>query len=257
MKSIVRLLSVATSAGIASIILTSQAVADTLILQGSTTFTRLIIQPHKTAIQNKSGHELSIFPNKSVPGMIALMEGRAHMAMISAPIATEIVKLKQALGAADYSKLKTFEILRTRVAFVVHPSNPVRQTSIGLLRKIFAGEISNWSALRGNDAPIRTVIVGGGGGVTSTVETELLDGRPAVGVNAIQVRTPLQLITVVEQEPHALGAAQLSLVKQKSLPELTTEKPIEQILSLVTLGEPTAAMRAVIDAARHAAAITM
>jgi hypothetical protein len=36
------------------------------------------------------------------------------------------------------------------------------------------------------------------------------------------------------------------------LPEIVTEKPVEQTLSLITLGEPTAAMKAVIDAARAA-----
>ena len=57
---------------------------------------------------------------------------------------------------------------------------------------------------------------------------------------------------VVEQEPNALGFAQLSLAKQKGLPEIVTETPIEQSLSLITLGEPTPAMKAVIDAARAA-----
>ena len=54
-----------------------------------------------------------------------------------------------------------------------------------------------------------------------------------------------------------MGIAQLSLAKQKGLPEIATEKPVEQSLSLITLGEPTAAMKAVIDAARAAVEKTM
>jgi phosphate transport system substrate-binding protein len=61
------------------------------------------------------------------------------------------------------------------------------------------------------------------------------------------------LVQVVEQEPGAIGFAQLALTKQRGLPELVTEQPIEQTLSLVTLGDPTAAMDAVIQATRRAA----
>jgi hypothetical protein len=55
---------------------------------------------------------------------------------------------------------------------------------------------------------------------------------------------------VTEQEPGVLGFAQLALAKQRGIPTLATERPIEQTLSLVTLGEPTPAMKSVIDATR-------
>ena len=92
---------------------------------------------------------------------------------------------------------------------------------------------------------------------STTVESELLDGKPIHGPNIIYVRTALQLTGIVEQEPNALGIAQLSLAKQKGLPEIVTERPVEQTLSLITLGEPTPAMKAVIDAARAAVEKTM
>jgi hypothetical protein len=39
-------------------------------------------------------------------------------------------------------------------------------------------------------------------------------------------------------------------LKQRELPELATDKPIEQILSLVTFGDPPRAMQSVIDTAK-------
>jgi hypothetical protein len=75
--------------------------------------------------------------------------------------------------------------------------------------------------------------------------------------NIIYVRTALQLTGIVEQEPNAIGMAQLSLAKQKGLPEIVTEKPVEQTLSLITLGEPTPAMKSVIEATRTAAGMAM
>ena len=64
----------------------SQAVADPLILHGSTTFNRRVMEPHEAAIESKSGQEITVIPNRTMLGIIALMEGRAHMAMTSASL---------------------------------------------------------------------------------------------------------------------------------------------------------------------------
>ena len=234
-----------------------QAFADPLILQGSTTFNRRIMEPYEAAIEAKSGQDITVIPNRTMLGLIALMEGRAHMAMISASLESEIVKMKRAMPGLDYDRLKEFEIASTRVAFVVNAANTVRQASLHQIKKILTGQIANWSELGGSNAPIRIVIVGGGGGVVTTIESELLNGQPVRAPNIIYVRTALQLTGIVEQEPNAVGMAQLSLARQKGLPEIVTEKPVEQTLSLITLGEPTPAMKSVIDAARTAAGMAM
>ena len=234
----------------------SPAVADPLILQGSTTFNRRVMEPHEAEIEAKSGQEVTVIPNRTMLGIVALMEGRAHMAMVSATLESEVSKMKRAMPGLDYDRLKTFEIASTRVAFIVHPGNAVRKASMEQVRKVLTGEITNWSDLGGKAGPIRLVLVGGGGGVATTIESELLDGKPIHGPNIIYVRTAIQLTSVVEQEPNALGFAQLALARQKGLPEIATEKPVEQTLSLITLGEPTPAMKVVIDVARQAVAKT-
>jgi phosphate transport system substrate-binding protein len=237
--------------GLASTIaILSPVAADPLILQGATTFNRRIMEPYEAEIEAKSGQEITVIPNRTMLGILALMEGRAHMAMISASLESEIGKLKKAMPGLDYDRLKAFEISSTRVAFVAHPDNPVRKASTAGIKNVLNGEITNWSALGGKDAPIRMAFVGGGGGVVTTVEAQLLGGHSVRGPDIIYAKTALQLIGIVEQEPNALGIAQLSLARQKGLPEIVIDKPIEQSLSLVTYGEPTPAMKAVIDAAR-------
>ena len=231
----------------------TQAFADALIIQGSTTFSRRLMDPHKAAIEADSGHQLTLIPNKSMPGLIALMEGRAHMAMISAPLRSEIAALQKVMPGLAYDRLQAHEILTTRIAFGLHPSNRVRKASLDQVRKILLGEIANWSALGGADLPIRVVLVGGGGGVTTVIESELFDGHRVKGPHVIFVKSPVQLVQVIEQEPGAIGFAQLALTKQKGLPELVTEKTIDQTLSLVTVGAPTPSMAEVIQAARRIA----
>jgi phosphate transport system substrate-binding protein len=79
------------------------------------------MEPYEAAIEAKSGHSITIIPNRTMLGIIALMEGRAHMAMISAPLDREISRIEKVLPGLGYDQLKAFEISRTRVAFIVHP----------------------------------------------------------------------------------------------------------------------------------------
>ena len=247
-KSMLRALLVFAATAVAS-----QACADTLIIQGSTTFFRRIMEPYKAEIEADSKHELTLYPNKSLPGLMALTEGRAHMAAISASLKNEIDALQKTLPGLAYERLQAHEILNTRIAFGVHPSNRIRKASLHEVRKILLGEITNWSALGGENLPIRVVLVGGGGGVTTVIQSELLGDQSPKGPHILFVRTPVQLVQVIEQERGALGFAQLALTKQRGIPELITERPIEQVLSLVTLGDPTPAMNDVIQATRRAA----
>lgn len=241
------------AAAICCAALISSVQADTLILQGSTTFSRRLMDSHQAAIEAASGHELTVIPNKSTPGLIALMEGRAQMAMISAPLASEIEVLKRVMPGLAFDRLRAFPIVTTRVALAVHRLNPIRKLPLQDVERVLSGTVKNWNALGWRDQPIRIVLVGGGGGVTTVIESELLAGKTVSIPNVIYVKTPVQLVQVVEQEPGALGFAQLALLKQREIPELVTDKPVEQVLSLVTFGDPTPALKAVIDAARSIA----
>lgn len=232
----------------------SGAAADPLTIQGSTTFNRRLMEPHQAGIEAVTGHQLTVIPNKSTPGLIALLEGRAHMAMISAPLETEIALVRKIMPGLPFEKLRAFEIDRTRVSFAVNRANPVRAATLDQIADVMLGKIENWNALGGPDLPIRVVLVGGGGGLTVAVESGLLGGRELLAPNKIYVNTPVQLIQVVGQERGAIGFAQLALVQKMKSPELKTDKPFEQVLYLITFGEPTPAMRSVIDAARAIAA---
>ncbi len=241
---------------VAALLATSVAAAQPIVVQGSTTFNRRVMEPHQADIEAASGQRLTVIPNKSTPGLVALFEGRAQMTMISAPLESEIKELQKAMPDCAWHRLKAFEITSTRVAISVHPSNPVRQASLDTLRKVVRGEITNWRELGGPDLPIRLGLAAGGG-IVAVVETELLGGQRPALKNMIYVNTPVQLVQVIDQEPGILGFAQLPLVRQRGLPEIVTDRPLQTTLNLVTLDEPTPAMRAVIDAARRIVNKTM
>jgi phosphate transport system substrate-binding protein len=226
------------------------ALAEPLIVQGSTTFNRRLLQPFQGEIEAMTGLQLTLVPNKSAPGIMALMEGRAQVIMLSAPLEAEVSHLKKALPGLPYENLRTFEVDRTRISVAVHKSNPLRAVTIEQVQQILQGKIDNWKAVGGPDLPIKVILVGGGGGVTVAVQAMLLNGEEAKAPKRIYVQTPVQLVQVVDQEPGALGFAQLALIRQRGTPELKTDKPLEQILYYVTLGEPTPAVKLLIDATR-------
>lgn len=234
----------------------SPALADNLVIQGSTTFNRRVMERHQAEIEKASGQHLTVIPNKTTPGLVALFEGRTQMAMISAPLSSEIEELRKVMPRCECDRLRAYEVMRTRIAIGVHPSNPVRSATMDTIKKILKGEVKNWNELGGPDRPIR-VGLAAGGGILAVIEAEVLHGHAPALPNTLYISTPFQLVQVMEQEPGIIGFAQLTLVQQRGIPEIVTDRPLETTLSFVTLGEPTPAMRAVIDAAHRIANSTM
>jgi ABC-type phosphate transport system substrate-binding protein len=232
-------------------LLSAPAAADNLIVQGSTTFNARLMVPYQPMIEAAAKQKLTIVPNKSSLGLIALFDGRADMAMISSSLETEVASLRKTMPELPLESLRSFNISRTRIAFAINPANPIRTATLDTIRQILMGKINNWQMLGWADLPLRVVVVREGGGVQFSVEAELLGGQRISPDNPIVVQIGTQVTKVVQQEPGALGLAQLGVLRNQGLPELMTERFVEQQLNLVTLGEPNPAKRAVIDAARR------
>jgi ABC-type phosphate transport system substrate-binding protein len=227
--------------------------AEPLTIQGSSTFSANLLAPNQAIIEALSGQSLKIVGIRSDIGLLRLLAGQAEFAAISSSLQRAIEALRPSNPELPYDRLVAYPVSRVRVAFAVHPSNPVRKADMGVLRRVLSGETVSWSELGGPDQPIRVAYVQTGGGVTLCVSAQLFDGRPLMPASPIRVAFGSQVVKVVEQEPRALGVAQLGLVRQHQLPELATDHAIEQELSLVTLGEPSPAQQAVINAVRKIA----
>lgn len=241
------------TAAILTIASVFSAAADTLVLQGSTTFADHMVR-YQAEVQKEARQKLKFIPNKTGEGLLALASGRADFAMTSGPVESDRDFLKRHNPDFPFDDLRVFEITRTRMAFAVYPGNPVNKVSMPALRKILLGDIRNWRDVGGHDLPIAVVLVREGGGVQASVERQVLQGQPIAAEGRILVQISPQVAKIVEQMPESLGLAQLNVVRASKAKELETADPIEQRLSLITLGEPTAAKRDVIEAMRRIAA---
>src|ERR1700738_3587715 len=124
----------------------SAARSDNLVLQGSTTFATRFTQPDDVrAVEAQTGHHREVIPNKSSLGLLALLEHRADLAMISTTLEWEVGILRKSDPGLPFQRLQAFEVTRVHVALVIHPDNPVRNARLQDIAKILTGEIANWN----------------------------------------------------------------------------------------------------------------
>jgi len=94
------------------------------------------------------------------------------------------------------------------LAVIVHPSNPVTDLTLEQIADIFNGEITNWSEVGGNDAPIALIARNAGSGSRDAFEdivgvdddAEFHDETGSGGA----------MITAVSGNPNAIGYASLA-----------------------------------------------
>jgi len=228
----------------------SAASAETLRIQGSSGFANEVIEPYLARIEALTGQHLSITKNTSGEGLLALLKGETDLAMISASLRTMVARLRESRPDLPFHLLRTFRVAEARVAYPVHPDNPVRSLPLAKLKGILDGQIDNWTAVGGPDLPIHVISLRGGGAMRTT-ETILLDGQRIAPHSALIVEKADDVVQAVAQDPGALGITRAQLVKLHRLPELQTRVPIVRWYSFVSLDEPTAAMREVIAEARR------
>jgi phosphate transport system substrate-binding protein len=228
----------------------SSSSAATLTIAGSTTFNTAVMVPYQKAIEAASGQTLIIIPNRTELGVKLLLEHSADLAMISTKLESVSRTLRESDATLPVDRLISFEAYRARVAFTVHPTNGVRSISTQQLKSVLLGDVTNWKDLGGRDLPIRLVMVDAGAGIPLTIATQLLGGRSVTTTNAIRVRISSQVAKVVEQEPGALGLTQEQNVAGHNIVQLETEQTVDQELAYVTVDQPSADVRSVIDVTR-------
>ena len=226
-----------------------QAIEASVKVQGSTTFNSEILVLHRAAIEKSTGRPLDVVANKSSWGLLALVDKRVDIAMISAPLSSEIAAARKLRPDASFNQLLEFRVASTRVAFVVHPRNPLRRLPFETVAQILTGQVTNWKTVGGPDLTIVVVAVREGGGTVVAVQDQML-GNAVLAAGSIRLENPNHILKAVAQEPGAIGISQLGLVQRAGSHELHTERHVEQPLSFVTSGEPSPEVMAVINTTR-------
>lgn len=112
----------------------------------------------------KSNPDVPVSINKgdTSQGIAALISRTTDLASASRDLTDEeVVSLHK-----HKVRLKKVAVARDSVAILVHPENPVNDLTMDELKKIFCGEITNWSKVGGKDEPISVFVRETGSGTS-------------------------------------------------------------------------------------------
>lgn len=141
----------------------------------------------------------------STGGIRAVQNGIADIGMSSRALAGEELNLWHIAIAKD------------ALALIVHPDNPVSSLTLEQIRRIYSGDITNWSMVGGNNAVIHVVSRENGSGTRSAFQ-EMVMADMFISRRAIVQNTNGAIRQIVAGNKNAIGFISLGLVDYKDLP---------------------------------------
>lgn len=152
----------------------------------------------------------------SSTGFTAMMANKADIWAASRGIkGKEVTALA---GRADMTSADSEHVIAIDgLAILVSPSNPVNQLSIDRLAKIFAGKITNWSAVGGADRAIQVYARDNRSGTWDTFKHLVLAGKYKLTDKALRYESNDQLSDDVSRDPSGIGFAGFASVRHSKL----------------------------------------
>jgi phosphate transport system substrate-binding protein len=225
--------------------------AATVRLHGATTVIDRVVNPGRYAVEKATGHTLDVVGNATGKGLVDLHENRCDAALVSEPMEIAAKAAKAAGRAVDASKLQFAVVANDLIDFVVHPSNPVKSLTWDQLRDIHTGKIRNWKEVGGKDQPITVYADTPTGGTRAMIRASVMDGQEYAS-SVVSLTAVKKVADMVAADPTGVGGLGHGFVDSRV--RAVETKKLERPLGFVTIGAPSAAVKAVIDAYKAAEA---
>lgn len=136
----------------------------------------------------------------STAGVQAAMSGAAEIGMAS-----------RALTPKEAGQVRGIVVARDGIAIVTHPTLTVHDLLLEQVRAIYAGQVSNWRSLGGQDAPITLITREEGSGTRAAFE-ELVMGGGRIAASALVQDSTGAVRQMVASDPAAVGYVSIGLV---------------------------------------------
>ncbi|MDL2279134.1 phosphate ABC transporter substrate-binding protein [Desulfovibrio sp. OttesenSCG-928-G11] len=230
------------------------AAAQEVIISGSTTVLPVMQKAGEAFMAANPDITLSISGGGSGSGIKALNDGLCQIAMSS----RDIKKSELELGAQKGVMAVRAAIAVDALIPVVHPENPVKNLSAAQLKDIYAGRISNWKELGGQDGKIVLVSRDSSSGTYETWE-EIIMKKEKVAPTALLQASNGAVVQTVAGNKRAIGyigfgyltdsLKKLNVGGIEATPQTALAKqwPIARELYVFTNGKPEGAVKKVLD----------
>lgn len=151
--------------------------------------------------------ELTILRTSSSEGFADLLGERADLALSLREVRAEETELAKEAGLGNLTSARQARVIALdAMAVVVAKVNPVQKISLADLRAIYLGEISNWSQLGGEDAPITAYLTNNDAGYAALFQATMLGGK-APGAGVVRLASNHALTHAVAKDPFGIGIA--------------------------------------------------
>jgi len=222
----------------------SAAPDDILEISGGTTPWAQAIAPRLLELK-ALGIELRFRGIGTGRGTLAVIEGKV-------PLEDSVAAAVKAAKAESREIVIPGNLVYTRIGadeqvVIVHKSNPVAELSRAQLKAIATGRIDNWQEVGGPALPIKVVVTEPSLAPGQFFRKTVMDGEDYVR-DALEVRSPREVIALVSRHPGGIGAA--AAVHMKEAPgeaRIVKAPAIQRPLGLITLGPPAGTAKKVAD----------
>lgn len=188
-------------------------------------------------------------------GTLSVIEGKAPVAAVGDTLEDSVAAAVKAAKAENREITIPGNLAYTRIGadeqvVIVHKTNPVTELSKAQLKGIATGRITNWQEVGGPALPIKVVVTEPSLAPAQFFKKTVMDGEEYVR-DAIEVRSPREVITLVSRHPGGIGAA--ADVHMKEAPgeaRIVKAPAIQRPLGLITVGPPAGTAKKVADLLR-------
>ena len=217
--------------------------AKDLMVAGSTTIQKRVLEPAKEGIKGATGIDLKVRGIGSGGGFKELMDGKIPASVASSPLASLLKKN----NLTDDGTYQEHVIIEDVIVPIVHNTNPVKELTWEQLADIHTGKITNWKEVGGADQQI-IVVTSHTGSATKAVFQKKVMKKAAYVKGARTVKSTRQEVGLVSKFKGGIGAVSKGFVDMNpgKINVVSTEE-ISRPLSFISKGAPNADIQAVID----------
>jgi phosphate transport system substrate-binding protein len=210
----------------------SEVYAGELLLAGSTTVQKRILEPAAAEIEEATGK-----------GFRQLRQGK----IVASVASTSLESLLAKYSLPDDGTYIAHVIAEDVIVPIVNKDNPVSSLSLQQLSDINTGKIDNWSQVGGKDQPIVVVTSHAGSATRSVFQKQVMNKAPYIKT-ARTVKSTRQEVRLVSQYKGGIGAVSRGFIAMNpGRVKVLKTTEISRPLIIITKGEPKGDIKKLID----------
>lgn len=245
--------------GISAVVLAGTgAMAAELPMWGSTTCQKRFLEPGAEALEKATGVKIKVFGVGTGKGVLALLDGKASVALTSSTLEDSISTAKKAAKEEGLPEVKVpanikfHQIAEDVIVPIVHKDNPVAELSYEQLTDLNSGKIKNWKEIGGPDQTVQVVTSHEGSSTREVFQKQVMKKAP-YAANAVEVNSTRLELNEVSKNKGGIGAVSVGFYHQNpGNAKIVKTAPITRPLAFITLGDPSPEVQKVIDFFRSA-----